>query len=239
MFIGMWNFCDDGGVHPDSTKRLKMQVFPADNFSGEDIAGFVNELVAAGLLRRFEADGKPYLSVTGWHHQKIERPTYKHPRPLSNEGSAAARGARDEESPSTAQAPDGPSPNGERELDELSANARRTLPPGRDADADVYGAGNVDEAKPSKGPGRMRKPSVEEVRDYCREHGYTIDACHFVDHYMANGWIVGKAPMKDWKACVRNWERNEHRRTGPKTASDDPHGNQQSRNKFLASIPND
>jgi hypothetical protein len=31
----------------------------------------------------------------------------------------------------------------------------------------------------------------------------------FMDHYEANGWIVGKASMKDWKSTVRNWMRRE------------------------------
>jgi len=37
-----------------------------------------------------------------------------------------------------------------------------------------------------------------------------MDPEAFFDHYTANGWIVGKAKarMKDWKAAVRNWERN-------------------------------
>ena len=28
--------------------------------------------------------------------------------------------------------------------------------------------------------------------------------------YESKGWKVGKNPMKDWKAAVRNWERNEY-----------------------------
>ena len=31
----------------------------------------------------------------------------------------------------------------------------------------------------------------------------------FMDHYEANGWIVGKASMKDWQSTVRNWMRRE------------------------------
>lgn len=52
---------------------------------------------------------------------------------------------------------------------------------------------------------RMDPPSVDEVRDYCREIGSTIDAQRFVDYYAANGWKVGKNPMRDWKAMVRRW----------------------------------
>jgi hypothetical protein len=31
----------------------------------------------------------------------------------------------------------------------------------------------------------------------------------FMDHYEANGWIVGKTPMKDWHSTVKNWMRRE------------------------------
>ena len=54
---------------------------------------------------------------------------------------------------------------------------------------------------------RFVKPTVEEVADYIRERGSNIDPEAFIDHYESNGWLVGKAKMKDWKAAVRNWER--------------------------------
>ena len=54
-------------------------------------------------------------------------------------------------------------------------------------------------------------PSVDEVRAYCLERKNEIDPEAFVDFYASKGWIVGKTPMKDWKAAVRTWERS---RTG-------------------------
>lgn len=51
-------------------------------------------------------------------------------------------------------------------------------------------------------------PSVENVREYCQEGGYRVDAECFVDFYDSKGWLVGKTKMKDWKAAVRNWARN-------------------------------
>lgn len=56
---------------------------------------------------------------------------------------------------------------------------------------------------------RFVPPTVDEVRAYCKERGNTIDAESFVDYYTSTGWLVGKKPMKDWKASVRTWERNE------------------------------
>lgn len=57
---------------------------------------------------------------------------------------------------------------------------------------------------------RFTAPTVEEVSAYCRERGNSVDPQHFVAHYEANGWKVGKNPMKDWKAAVRTWERNSY-----------------------------
>ena len=57
---------------------------------------------------------------------------------------------------------------------------------------------------------RFTAPTVEEVSAYCRERGNSVDPQHFVAHYEANGWKVGRNPMKDWKAAVRTWERNSY-----------------------------
>lgn len=51
-------------------------------------------------------------------------------------------------------------------------------------------------------------PTVEEVKSYCEERNNGIDAQRFVDYYQARGWMIGKNHIKDWKACVRTWERN-------------------------------
>lgn len=56
---------------------------------------------------------------------------------------------------------------------------------------------------------RFTPPAVEEVRAYCVEKGYSIDADRFCDFYTAKGWIVGKVQMKDWRAAVRTWAKNE------------------------------
>ena len=54
----------------------------------------------------------------------------------------------------------------------------------------------------------FQPPTVENVREYCQAGGYRVDAEYFVDFYTAKGWMVGKNKMKDWKAAVRNWTRN-------------------------------
>ena len=56
---------------------------------------------------------------------------------------------------------------------------------------------------------RFQKPSIEDVRAYIFEQGYKVDADTFFDYYESKGWTVGKSPMKDWKAAIRNWNRNQ------------------------------
>ena len=53
-------------------------------------------------------------------------------------------------------------------------------------------------------------PTLEEVQAYCFERGNKVDAEKWYDYYSSNGWKVGRNPMKDWKAAVRTWERNDY-----------------------------
>lgn len=55
---------------------------------------------------------------------------------------------------------------------------------------------------------RFKKPTLEEVEEYCKERGNSVNPQNFIDFYESKGWKVGKSPMKDWKACVRTWEKN-------------------------------
>ena len=52
------------------------------------------------------------------------------------------------------------------------------------------------------------KPTLEDVEKYCKERKNNVNAEHFIDYYNSNGWKVGKNAMKDWKATIRNWEKN-------------------------------
>ena len=61
------------------------------------------------------------------------------------------------------------------------------------------------------------KPTIEEVKAYCKERNNGVDYERFIDFYESKGWKVGNNPMKDWKACVRTWEkRNQKQEQLPK-----------------------
>lgn len=56
---------------------------------------------------------------------------------------------------------------------------------------------------------RFVPPTIDEVRAYCAERRDSVDPQKFLDYYSMTGWRTkGGATIKDWKACVRTWERN-------------------------------
>lgn len=77
-FIGLWTEADDHGIVQDNARLLKGHLWALDDSKTPvDVSMHVHEIVEAGLARRFEADGRRWLQVSGWHHQKINRPSSK------------------------------------------------------------------------------------------------------------------------------------------------------------------
>lgn len=73
LFIGMLNFADDNGNIVASAKKLKMQVFPADNIECQPL---INELIAHGRVIEYSVSGSKYLNIKGFKkHQVINRPS--------------------------------------------------------------------------------------------------------------------------------------------------------------------
>ena len=54
---------------------------------------------------------------------------------------------------------------------------------------------------------RFVKPTLQEVIDYCEEKRNGVDPEKWYNYYESNGWKVGKNSMKNWKACVNTWAR--------------------------------
>lgn len=61
----------------------------------------------------------------------------------------------------------------------------------------------------NKGASKFKIPTILEISEYCKERNNKVDAERFFDYYQSKGWLVGKTKMKDWKASVRTWEKNE------------------------------
>lgn len=69
---------------------------------------------------------------------------------------------------------------------------------------------NSTEGECSSAGGRFVPPTLDEVRAYVLQRRSPVEPQAFIDFYQARGWMVGKAPMRDWKAACRSaesWER--------------------------------
>ena len=143
LFIGMWNFCDDAGVHPASCKTLKAEVFPSDDITSGHVQELMEELIGQDLVEEYEVEGRRYWAVTGWHHQKIDQPTYKHPRPDGTvpEGAPKRRSAKN------------------------STNVRQVFAEQSPCEQQVFDECSPPEGKGGEGKGRDIPPTPPTVRD--------------------------------------------------------------------------
>ena len=72
----------------------------------------------------------------------------------------------------------------------------------------VNNVNNVNNAPKTPTATPFKRPSLEDVAEYCVKRNNSVSPNDFLNHYDTNGWMRGKTKIKDWKACVRTWEGN-------------------------------
>ena len=95
--------------------------------------------------------------------------------------------------------------------DKSNLSGKRTQEKDKDEDEDKDKDNDKDEDKEGSPPtpSQFIPPNVIEVRAYCNERKNHVDPQRFVDFYTSKGWMVGKTKMKDWRAAVRTWEKDD------------------------------
>ena len=80
----------------------------------------------------------------------------------------------------------------------------------KDIGADMSDSNESSMASSHTSPKRFTKPTIDQITEYCQQRGNSVEAPRFFDYYEARGWELSKGrKMKDWKAAVRTWERND------------------------------
>ena len=93
-------------------------------------------------------------------------------------------------------------------IEEERTNVQTNLRQISTRDRDIY---VVD--KPQQTRTHFTPPTLEEVKAYCIERNNNIDAEYFIDFQEARGWVLSNGKkMKDWKATIRTWEKNNFNR---------------------------
>jgi len=72
LFIGLWTLADREGRLADRPKKIKIQVFPYDEFDVDDL---LSKLQLAEFIRRYQTDGVCYIEIVNWH--KHQNPHHK------------------------------------------------------------------------------------------------------------------------------------------------------------------
>lgn len=177
LYIGTIVNADDEGRLRANPKYLRATIFPFDLIKDEDILAMRGRLAERRLITVYQVEGMEYLQHPKWEKWQILR--------------------KDRMKPSDCPSPDNQvSTNGQPSVNQPTAEVKLTQ-------------GNPTQGNPittgtSK---RFVKPKPEEVTVYAESIDFPLDGNNFVDHYESKGWLVGKSPMKDWKACVRTWKR--------------------------------
>ncbi len=188
LWIYLITYADDFGRGEADPELLKGFVFPRrPRVTEKDIEKALADLAGMGCILLYEVDGESYFCFPNWgEHQRVRNRIEKFPPP-----------------PNAIELP--PREASRSDLQQTAASCGESQPesnPIQNPESDPESNTN------RRASTRFVPPSLDEVKAYCQERGNGVDPQRFIDYYTANGWLVGKNKMKDWKACVRTWEKN-------------------------------
>lgn len=183
LFEGLWTIADKEGRLEDRIKRIKADLFPYDEV---DVESGLSDLAKekkhgnGPFIYRYEINNEKYIQIINWQ---------EHQKPHHTEKDSVIP-------PYTP-----PKYNGESKSKSKAARSECCV-------KEPLINGGLTVKEPLKSTTRFVPPSCEEVKTYCAERNNGIDPEAWINHYQAKGWMIGKTKMKDWKAAVRTWERN-------------------------------
>jgi hypothetical protein len=202
VYIGLWVYSDDYGVHDYSLRNILGELFRhRSEISEKKLEKWIKELINENFLIHAEVKLRPILVIRSWDkHQNVPNPSKR-------------RVIEDQELTEIFQ------------LYYDNYTEDKHYVESNESLIRVYFYKEKEERERVR-ERRKRKdsttsfvvPSVSEIEEYCKERGNKIDAEKFFNHYQARGWTWGKqnVPMKDWKAAVRTWEINDKEFTNNK-----------------------
>jgi hypothetical protein len=180
LFEGLWCMADRDGRLEDRPRRIKAELMP---YFDQDADQILQALHDGGFINRYSIDGENYIQIVKFkEHQRIT--------------------GKEAETPSRI-----PPSATEKQPGNTGETTETTGREGKGKEGNKKGEGARDRAdEPDKAVRSMVRPTPEDVAAFFKESGGNgAKARKFFNHYTANGWKVGRNPMKDWKAAARNW----------------------------------
>lgn len=179
FYYRLWVNCDDFGRFDARLPMLKSKLYPLrENMKSSDIKRYMNALIDKGMVEIYSVKGVLYGQVLAWEkHQQIRAKRSKYPPKSEADGVGNQMISDDSICP----------------RNPIQSNTIQ-----KESES-IYGG-----EPPQK---KFVPPTLEEVTIYCAQRGNSVDPERWHAYYTANGWMVGKNKMKDWKAAVRTWEK--------------------------------
>ena len=202
MLITIAGRCNAGG------KIFITEGLPYDNKDLADELGFPENVLKHALqqfemLDMIEKDGN-YIVLTGWEeYQNIAGMEIIREQNRKRKQKQRERDKTDDMSRDTSR--DG----------HVTSHQCHATDKELEEELDIKKTSTNVDAKES----RFAPPSLQDIQAYCSERNNDVDPEYFLDYYKARGWILSNGKKcRDWKACVRTWEKKEWR-----TAPSVPH----------------
>lgn len=195
LFYRLMVKADDFGAYFGNESIIKSTCYPlkSDDIKCNQVKSWLMELVNAGLIYHYTAeDGRKYVQFVKWDkHQQVRAKKRKFPERDITCNQMISDDCNSPRNP-------------------IQSNTYS------------YSESNTEEeaGKPPRAPA-FKPPTVEEVAAYCQERQNGIDPEAFVTFYEGTNWFRGKTKIKDWKACVRTWEKRD-RETPPREKPPQP-----------------
>lgn len=210
LFIGLWTLADRAGRLEDRPKRIKMEVFPADDV---DVEAGLTDLDARGLILRYARGDARFIQVVNF--AKHQSPHIKEP--------ASVIPAPDQNQTSPVQTPD------EHPLNPDSLNpdtGMRTPDSGGSAEGADAPAAEAAPPKPDRSVRAVPKPKIvahrlppdwqppDEAVEWAKRappDGLGLPAA-FVDsetERFRDYWLGSVGSKVDWLRVWRSWMRKE------------------------------
>ncbi len=179
LWVSLITQADDAGRGDARPAIIKGRVFPLrDRVTAKDIDVSLHALAAKGCITLYTVDGRSYFWFPSWaEHQRIRDCKPKYPEPPENVSLPQAAAICGK-------------------LPQAAALIQSESNPNTNPNTN-----------PSVCAKRFTPPTLAEVQSYVAERHSPVDPQEFIDFYASKGWMVGKTPMKDWKAACRNAEK--------------------------------
>lgn len=203
--------CDDYGVLDARIPIIKSKCFPlkSSDITDNQLKSWLTELETQQMVFFYENSGHEYLKMSSWErHQQIRAKRPKYPLPgdensnkisfdiICNHLNANVTVIQSNPIQSNTESESNPNTVPPEETPDKPAHT----PPKPMTPEEYHAALEKLEKK------KFQPPTIEEVTAYCQERNKGVNPDKWFNHYLSNGWMVGKTKMKDWKAAVRTWE---------------------------------